>query len=185
MTPRQKCPHCGKFAEFHEDFCSQCWSHRSKGKVLTEEQIASCRSRQTTANDRKRWQDELDVWQKKMLPAVIAMILWCSYGVYLAIPFYLKLGVGELELAIGVFCTAGFAIGGYLIGGSKALKLACSVLIAASLVASYYIFEFMLEVMRGEVQSFQGFAYSCIRLVLCGTIFISALKIKAIKPPAV
>ena len=184
MTPRQKCAHCGKLAEFHEDFCTSCWSHRTKGKVLTDEQIATCEKQFAAANDRKRWQAELGVWQTRLLIPAILMTLWCLFGVSLLLPAFLKYGDGKLEFGIAALCAASFAGGGYLVGGARALHIACPLLILASLVATFHIGGYLVDVLQGEAKLSKGFVFSAIRLVFCGTILVSAVKILRLKRPA-
>lgn len=184
MSPRQKCAHCGKVAEFRDDFCTSCWSHRTKGKVLTSEQIATCETQFAAVNEKKQWQAELGVWQNRLLIPAILMTLWCLYAVSTLLPVYLKYGEGQLELAIAVLCAASFAGGGYLVGGGKALKIACPLLILASLAATYHIGGYLLDVMNGDAKLSKGFLFSSLRLVLCGTILVSAVKILRLKPAA-
>ncbi len=185
MKPRQKCAHCGENVDFHEDFCTSCWSHRTKGKVLTGEQIATCKTQLAAVQDRKRWQAELGVWQTRLLIPAILMTLWCLFGVSLVLPVWLKYGEGRLELASAVLCAASFAGGGYLVGGARALKIACPLLILASLAATFHIGGYLLDVLRGEAVLSKGFVFSAIRLVFCGTILVSAVKILRLKGPAV
>lgn len=181
MNPRQKCAHCGKAADFHEDFCTSCWSHRTKGKVLTSEQIATCETQLAAVNDKKRWQAELGVWQTRLVIPAILMTLWCLFGVSLLLPNFLKYGAGQLEFAIAVLCAAAFAGGGYLVGGARALNIACPLLILASLAATYHIGGYLLDVLHGDAAFSKGFIFSAIRLVFCGTIVVSAVKILRIK----
>lgn len=184
MNPRQKCAHCGKLADFQEDFCTSCWSHRTQGKVLSSEQIATCEARYAAVNENKRWQAELGAWQNRLLLPAILMTLWCLFAVSTLLPVYLKYGEGRFELGIAVLCAASFAIGGYLIGGSKALRIACPLLILASLAATYHIGDYLLEVMRGEAKLGKGFVFSSIRLVFCGAIVVSSVQILRLKRPA-
>lgn len=184
MKPRQKCPHCGESVDFHDDFCPSCWSHRTKGKVLTKEQIATCEKQLAAVNDKKRWQAELDVWQNRLLIPAILMTLWCLYGVSSLLPHLLKYGEARLEFAIALLCAASFAGGGYLVGGAKSLHIACPLLIIASLAATFHIGDYLLDVFQGEAKLSKGFFFSAIRLVLCGTILISSVKILLIQGPA-
>ncbi len=184
MIPRQKCTYCGIIADFKDDFCTSCWSHRTKGKVLTDEQIATCKVQLAAVNAKKRWQTELEVWQNRLLAPAILMVLWSLYGVFTLLPFYMKFGAGQLELATSVFCSASFAIGGYLVGGARALKIACVLLILASLAATFHIGDYLLDVMHGEAKFGKGFVYSSIRVVFCGTILISSVKILRLDHPA-
>ena len=185
MNPRQKCVQCGKLADFHDDFCTSCWSHRTKGKVLTEEQIATCEKQFAAVSEMKRWQAELGVWQSRLLLPAILMTLWCLYGVSVLLPVFLKYGEGHLELTLAVLCAASFAGGGYLVGGAKALKIACPLLIVASLAATFHLGGYLLDVLRGEASLSRGFILSAIRLVFCGTIIVSAVMILRLKRPAV
>jgi hypothetical protein len=184
MIPRQKCAHCGKLADFKDEFCTSCWSHRTKGKVLTNEQITKCETQYAALNEKKRWQATLGTRQNRLLLPTILMVLWSVYGVFSLLPFYLKFGLGQLELAINVFCSASFAIGGYLVGGARALKAACYLLILASLAATYHIGDYLMEVLHDEAEIDEGFLYSCLRLVFCGTILISSIQILRLKRPA-
>lgn len=184
MNPRQKCAHCGKLADFHEDFCTLCWSHRTKGKVLTSEQIATCETQFAAVNEKKRWQAELGAWQTRLLLPAILMTLWCLFGVSLLLPAFLKYGEGRLELALAVFCAASFAIGGYLVGGDKSLQIACALLIIASLAATYHTGGYLLDVLHGEAKIDKRFFFSCLRLVFCGTILVSSVMILRLKRPA-
>ncbi len=145
-----------------------CWSHRTKGKVLTEEQIATCEKQFAAVSEMKRWQAELGVWQSRLL-----------------LPVFLKYGEGHLELTLAVLCAASFAGGGYLVGGAKALKIACPLLIVASLAATFHLGGYLLDVLRGEASLSRGFILSAIRLVFCGTIIVSAVMILRLKRPAV
>ena len=184
MNPRQKCAHCGKLADFHEDFCTGCWSHRTKGKVLTSEQIATCETQFAAVNEKNRWQAELGAWQNRLLLPAILMTLWCLFGVSLLLPAFLKYGEGRMELAIAVFCAACFAMGGYLVGGAKSLQIACPMLIIASLAATYPLGDYLLDVLRGEAKLGKGFIFSSIRLVFCGVILVSSVMILRLKRPA-
>jgi len=184
MNPRQKCVHCGKLADFHDDFCTQCWSHRIKGKVLTNEQITTCETQLAAVNEKKRWQAELGVWQNRLLIPAILMTLWCLFGVSSLLPHYLKYGAGQMELAIAAFCAASFAGGGYLVGGARALHIACPLLILASLAATFHIGGYLLDVLHGDATFSKGFFFGALRLIFCGTIVVSAVKLLRIKPPA-
>ncbi len=184
MIPRQKCAHCGKLADFKDEFCTSCWSHRTKGKVLTSEQITTCEAQYAALNDKKRWQAKLGAWQNRLLLPAILMTLWCLFGVSTLLPTFLKYGSGRLELAIAVFCAASFAIGGYMVGGAKALNIACPLLIIASLAATYHIGDYLLDVLRGEAKLTRGFVFSGIRLVFCGTVVVSSVQILRLKRPA-
>ncbi|MCB1279388.1 hypothetical protein [Prosthecobacter sp.] len=184
MTPRQKCAHCGKIADFRDDFCTLCWSHRIKGKVLTDEQIASCQSQFAAANEQKRWQAEFGTWQTRLLMPAILMTLWCVYWAFVTLPFYLKFDLGLLELLASVFCIVSFAGGGFLVGGSKMLKSACVLLILGSVVSAIHIGDYFLDVANGASEAGKGMLWSSVRLVLCGTILVSAVQILRINRPA-
>ncbi|OYW71012.1 MAG: hypothetical protein B7Z37_28970 [Verrucomicrobia bacterium 12-59-8] len=184
MKPRQKCPHCGESVDFHDDFCPSCWSHRTKGKVLTEEQIAACEKQLAAVNDKKRWQADLAVWQTRLLIPAILMTLWCLFGVSLLLPPFLKYGAGQLEIAISFLGAAIFAGGGYLVGGARALHLACPLLIIACLVAMFHSGDYLLDVFQGDARLGKGSFFNVLRLIFCGTILVSAVKILRLKGPA-
>lgn len=184
MNPRQKCAQCGTVADFHDEFCTSCWSHRTKGKVLSSEQIATCEAQYAAVKEKKRWHAELGAWQNRLLLPSILMTLWCLFAVSTLLPVCLKYGEGRFELGMALLCAASFAIGGYLVGGSKALRIACPLLIIASLAATYHIGEYLLEVMRGEAELGKGFVFSSIRLVFCGAIVVSSVQILRLKRPA-
>jgi hypothetical protein len=184
MNPRHKCAHCGKLADFHEDFCTLCWSHRTKGKVLTSEQIATCETQFAAVNAKKRWDVELGVWQNRLLLPAILMTLWSLFGVSSLLPHFLKYGEGQLELAVAVLCAASFAIGGYLVGGSRALNIACPLLIIACLAATYHTGGYLLDVLHGEAKIDKRFFFSSLRLMFCGTILVTSVMILRLKRPA-
>ncbi|MDB6006928.1 MAG: hypothetical protein JWR15_3915 [Prosthecobacter sp.] len=183
MKPRQKCAHCGNSADFHDDFCTSCWSHRTKGKVLTDEQIATCVKQLAAVNEKKRSQAELAVWQTRLLIPAILMTLWCLFGVSLLLPPFLKYGAGQLEIATCILGAAVFAGGGYLVGGARALHIACPLLIIACLVAMFHSGDHLLDVFHGDEKLGKGFFFSVIRLLFCGTILVSAVKILRLKGP--
>ncbi len=184
MKPRQKCPHCGESVDFHDDFCTSCWSHRTKGKVLSEEQIATCEKQLTAVNERKRRQAELGVWQTRLLIPAILMTLWCLFGVSLLLPPFLKYGAGQLEIATCFLGAAIFAGCGYLVGGARALHIACPLLIIACLVAMFHSGGYLLDVFHGDAKLGKGVFFSVLRLVFCGSILVSAVKILRLKAPA-
>ena len=188
MNPRQKCAQCGIFAIFQDDFCTSCWSHRTKGKVLTSEQIASCKKEFAAVNEKKRWQAEFDSWQNRLLIPSILMTLWCLYGVSLLLPLYLRDGDGQFEIVTCILGAASFAGGGYLVGGARSLQIACPLLIIASLVATFHIGDYLLNVMNGQVLQSEtnigkGLLFSAIRLIFCGTIIVSSVMILRLKRP--
>lgn len=183
MNPRKKCAHCGQLVDFHDDFCTSCWCHRTKGKVLTDAQIATCEKQLAAVNEQKRWQAELAVWQTRLLLPAILMTLWCLYGVSAALPTWLKYGTGFPGLALSFLCAAAFAGGGYLAGGARQLHIACPLLILASFATTFHIGVYLLDVFSGEAKLTTGFVFSAIRLLLCGTVVVSAVMILRLKRP--
>lgn len=184
MTPRQKCGHCAKVADFHDDFCTLCWSHRTKGRVLTDEQIAACQGQYAVVRENKRWQAELGVWQNRLLVPAILMTLWCAYWLFTTLPFYLKWGFGLWETVTGALCVTAFATGGYLVGGARALKVACPVLILASLACIIHIGDYLRGAFDDLAANGRGVAFSSIRLVFCGTILVSSVNVLRLRRAA-
>ncbi|WP_395749485.1 hypothetical protein [Prosthecobacter sp.] len=189
MTSRQKCAQCGILAIFQDDFCTSCWSHRKKGKVLTEEQIAACKKQMADANEKKLWQAELEKWQNWILLPSILMTLWYLYAASVLLPVLLRIGAGKPDMAVCFLGAAVFAGGGYLVGGSKALRIACPLLIVASVLAMIHIGDFLINVVpelaerQSDEKIAKGMLFGSIRLVLCGVIIFSAIKILRLKRP--
>jgi hypothetical protein len=190
MSSRQKCPQCGILAIFNDNFCTSCWSHRTKGKVLTEEQIATCKKQMADANEKKLWQAELGKWQNWILLPSILMTLWYLYAASTLLPILLKFGAGKPDMAVCFLGAAIFAGCGYLVGGSKALRIACPVLIVASVLVMIHIGDYLLNVVpenavrQSDEKTAKGMLFGGIRLVLCGAIIFSSVKILRLKRPA-
>lgn len=183
MIPPPKCEHCGKVAAFHDDFCTLCWSHRKKGKVLTDDQIAICQSQFAAEDGRKRWSAELSVWQSRVLIPIILMILWCAYWGLSKLPHYIKFKVGLPEMTLALLCAAGFAVGGFMLGGTKKLPVACSLLIIASLICVVHAGGSFLDDLNHIRPKIMGLLWSSIRLFLCGAILVSCVRVLLIKRP--
>lgn len=183
MARREKCPHCGNVVEFHDHFCTHCWSHRTKGKVLMEEQVATCRSQLAARNEQTRWRDECLSLQKRMAVPTILMILWCSYWGLSMLPGYLKYDDGLPQMVTGLLCAAGFVVGGFLAGGMKAVPVACSLLILSSLVCVFHAGSYLMVEFGRISPSAKGVVWSSLRLVLCGIILVSCAGILRLKRP--
>lgn len=168
-------------AEFRDEFCTLCWSHRIKGKVLTDEQIATCRSQLAAAEEKNRWRDDFARWQKRMLIPAILMTLWCAYWGLSMVRPYLKHEDVLLPLMVGLLCAGAFAIGGFLAGGMKAVPLACGLLILASLVCLLHAGGYLLMALEAPREHVAGLLWSTARLVFCGTILVSAVMMFRIK----
>lgn len=137
MNQRMKCPHCSKVADFHNDFCTLCWSHRNKGKVLTEEQIAQTEASYAKVVAQQKWQAAFDKYQKLVIPpAVILTICVVAWIAGLA-PALAAGDVPWLWMTLPGMSLLGFALGGYLVGGCHQLRLATVLLGLGALAYGY------------------------------------------------
>ncbi len=171
-------------AEFRENFCTLCWSHRTKGKVLTEEQIATCERQLAEAKEKNLWRGDFARWQKRMLIPAILMTLWCAYWGLSMVRPYLKHEDVLLPMIVGLLCAGSFAVGGFLAGGMKAVPLACGLLVIASLVCLLHIGSYLLTALEAPREHVAGLLWSTARLLFCGTILVSSVMMLRIRRAA-
>lgn len=183
MSQRAKCPHCGKVVDFHNDFCTECWSHVKKGRVLSPEQISSSRETYAGIVARKKWDKEFERWQKLVMgPAVLLTIASIGWTV-LTLPFALSGEFPWFWMLLPGISLVGFALGGYLIGGCKALP-ASSVLLGLAALAYGYsgVESLLLELSKPRVSP--GAAIKDIgSIVLCGMALVGAVQIFRLRSP--
>lgn len=177
MTKRTKCPHCAKVADFYNDFCTLCWSHFTKGQVLSAEQIASSRDSYAAALARKKWQEQFDRWQKLVIgPAVILTIASIGWTIG-SLTGALAGEVPWVWMLLPGVSLLGFAGGGYLIGGCKALPLASVLLALAALAYGFSsVMALEIDLSRPKVNP-SAVIKDAAALVFCGMALFGAIQI--------
>ena len=137
MIKRQKCNHCGQVHDFHRDCCTNCWSHRSLGKTLTEEQLQPIKESFQLADKVRQWQRHLENCQKIVLPSALALTIWGLVSLVLTAMVMYALPVSWKLLTLVVVALVGSAVGAYLVGGGRALRWAAFCLIMGVLPHGY------------------------------------------------
>lgn len=154
MTKRLKCPHCGKVADFFNEYCTLCWAHRTKGAVPSEEEkerLELERAAYERSLQQKEWQRKFERCQHLViLPAVLLTLDSIFWITHLAAPA-LAWDQPLILLCPGI-CLVGFALGGYLVGGGTRLALGASLITVAGLLAGYFIVTALLSALADPIQ---------------------------------
>jgi hypothetical protein len=184
MSLRQKCPHCARFAEFVNDFCVSCWSHRTKGAVLTAEQVASSKQQYSTMLEAQRLDAAFEKLQRATLLPVAILSLWNVWWAAMSVLGLLAEAVPLHEMVLSIVSLIGLVVGGLLLGGRKSITVACALLITASVCAGFEFIVVLLDELDIPGDNSEAILWTSVRLFLAGSVVVGAIRVLRSERPA-
>jgi hypothetical protein len=177
MSPHQKCPHCSRIVAFVNDFCVHCWSHRTRGAVLTPEQVVSSKQQYAAVLNAQRQEAAFEKIQRSTVLPVAILTLGLVWWVIQMLLAMLSGNASLLTLVLPVLCLVGFTVGGFMLGGRKSIALSCVILLVSGALGTIYFGAFLYLVLFVSEESGTDALWLAAGLALVIAIIVGAIRI--------